>query len=119
MYEVWVIFDRYDVQHSLKQSTRNRRLGSQTAVAYHITDSTNIAKIYLKKLLSHEDRKKELTGYLADKMLQLAHALGQSVGVAWGTQCRATHTDKRYISGGPEEVLYALYLGEANSTVLD
>ena len=56
---------------------RNRRLGSQTA------DSTNIAKISLR-LLSHGDTKKELTGYLADKMLQQAHALGQSVVVAWG-----------------------------------
>ena len=82
MDEVRVIFDRYDVQHSLKQSTRNRRLGSQTAFTYHITDSTNIAKIFLR-LLFHRDRKKELTGYLADKMLQQAHALGQSVFVAW------------------------------------
>ena len=88
MDEVRVIFDRYDVQHSLKQSTRNRRLGSQTAVAYHITDSTNIAKISLKRLLSHGDTK--LTGYLAEKMLQQAHVLGQSVVVAWDTQCRAT-----------------------------
>ena len=68
MHEARVIFDRYDVQHSLNQSTRERRLGSQTAVAYHI----NITKILIKKLLSHGD----MTGYLAEKILQQAHDLG-------------------------------------------
>ena len=96
MDEVRVIFDRYDVQHSLKQSTRNRRLGSQTAVAYHITDSTNIAKI-LKKMLSHGDTKKELTGYLADKILQQAHALGQSAEQPILTRDTWTVTTKRLI----------------------
>ena len=72
MHEARVIFDRYDVQHSMNQSTRERRLGSQTAVAYHITDSTNITKILMKRLLSHGD----MTGYLADKILRQAHDLG-------------------------------------------
>ena len=116
MDEVRVIFDRYDVQHSLKQSTRNIRLGSQTTVAYHITDSTNIAKISLKRLLSHGDAKKELTGYLADKMLQQAHVLGQSVVVAWGTQCRTTHTDKRYLDSDHEKADTKLILHAADAT---
>ena len=75
MHEVRVIFDWYDVQHSLNLFTRGKRLGSQTAVAHHITDSTNIAKILMKRLLSHRDTNKELTGYLADNMLQQAHYL--------------------------------------------
>jgi hypothetical protein len=114
--EVRVIFDRYDVQHSLKQSTRDRRQGSQTAVAYHITDSTSIGKIPLKRLLSHGDTKKQLTGYLADKLLQQAHASGQAVVVAWGTQCRASHTDKRYLNSDHEEADTKLILHAADAT---
>ena len=69
MHEARVIFDQYDVQHSLNQSTREKTLGSQTAIAYHITDSTNITKILMKRLLSHGD----MPGYC---ILQQAHDLG-------------------------------------------
>ena len=41
--EVRVIFDRYDVPSSLKMAIRARRQGGQHPVAYHITDTTNIA----------------------------------------------------------------------------
>ena len=71
MNEVRVIFELYDVQHSLKQSIRDRILGSQTAVSYHITDSTNISKILMKRLLSHWDTKKELTGYIRTTLCYL------------------------------------------------
>ena len=37
--EVHFVFDRYDVERSLKTETRTRRLGSKQSIAYHITDS--------------------------------------------------------------------------------
>jgi hypothetical protein len=49
----FVVFDRYDVTDSLKTFTRQRRQGGQVPVAYHVTDSTNIAKVQMKRLLSH------------------------------------------------------------------
>ena len=80
-----MVFDRYDVQHSLKKATRNRRLGTQIQVAYHITDTTNFAKVPLKRLLSHPNTKIELAGYLAENLMEQAWAAEQPVVVAWGT----------------------------------
>ena len=57
------IFDRYDIPLSLKMATRARRLGQQPAIAYRITDSTNIFKVPMKKLLSHVNTKMELSRY--------------------------------------------------------
>ena len=71
--EVHLVFDRYDVT-SLKCATRDRRYGGQPVIAYHITDATNIAKVPLKRLLSHVKTKMELTSYLAEKVLVKAHA---------------------------------------------
>ena len=51
--EVRLIFDRYDLPFSLKAATRVRRQGSQAPVYYHITDTTHIAKVPMKRLLSH------------------------------------------------------------------
>ncbi|KAK3754688.1 hypothetical protein QZH41_015388, partial [Actinostola sp. cb2023] len=51
--ELRLIFDRYDVPLSLKMATRVRRQGGQPPISYHITDSTNISRVPMKKLLSH------------------------------------------------------------------
>ena len=52
MDEIRVIFDPYDIPHSLKQATRARRTKNNMPMAYHITDHTNIAKVPLKKILT-------------------------------------------------------------------
>ena len=51
--EIHVVFDRYDVELSLKSATRVQREGHQDTVYYRITDSTHISKVSMKKLLSH------------------------------------------------------------------
>ena len=51
-------------------------------VAYHITDSTNRAKIPLRKLLLHVKTKMELTNYLAEKMLTKARGEMKQMVVA-------------------------------------
>ena len=48
--EVHLIFDRYDLPLSLKSATRDRRQGGQQPVFYHITDTTNISKVPMKRL---------------------------------------------------------------------
>ena len=50
--EIHVVFDRYDVELSLKSATRVRRYSGQDPVYYRITDSTHIGKVPMKKLLS-------------------------------------------------------------------
>ena len=74
----------------------SRRQGTQTA-DYHITDTTNIDNVSMKRLLSHSYRKMELTGYLGQKILEHASVKGRRV-VAWGTQCKITYNDKSYMN---------------------
>jgi len=83
--QIRLIFDRYDVLSSLKFDTRSRRQGSQEPIHYHITDSTHIAKVTLKKLLSHTKTKAELTAFLAQKVMERGEATGKNVVVAWVT----------------------------------
>ena len=101
------MFDRYDIGESLKSSTRERRLCSTKAVAYHITDITSIARVSMHNLLCHIKIKDEFPAYLAHK--GLAHALtnGNNIVVAWGDHAEFTHR-KLNISSIQEE--------EANSS---
>jgi len=58
MQQIRLIFDRYDVFSSLRSN------GTQDPIPYHITDSTHISEVPLKKLLSHTKTKAELTDFL-------------------------------------------------------
>ena len=82
--ELHLVFDRYDFPLSLKSGTRVRRQGDQHPVYYHVTDSTHIAKVPMKRLLSHKRTKMELTEYLSAKVIQRSECMGKNVIVAWG-----------------------------------
>ena len=96
MNKVHIVFDRYDIPNSLKEATRIRRQGMQTPVEYHITDTTYIAKISQAKLLPHPKIKHKLTSYLGQASLDDASSNGRHV--AWGTPCKASFSDKAYMS---------------------
>ena len=111
--EVRLIFDRYDLPFSLKAATRVRRQGSQAPVYYHITDTTHIAKVPMKRLLSQTKTKMELTIYLGQKIKEYAHRSGRQLVVAWGSVCKATHKDVAHLQSNQEEadtktILHAL-----------
>ena len=111
--EVRLIFDRYDLPFSLKAATRVRRQGSQAPVYYHITDTTHIAKVPMKRLLSHTKTKMELTIYLGQKIKEYADRSGRQLVVAWGSVCKATHKDVAHLQSNQEEadtkmILHAL-----------
>ena len=101
--EIHVVFDRYDVELSLKSATRVRRQGGQDPVYYWITDSTHIGKVPMKKLLSHNKTKMELTEYLARKALDHAESFGKRLVAAWGTACEATHKNVAHLRSTQEE----------------
>ena len=65
--EVHLVFDRYDLPNSLKTATRERRTGSKTPIAYHVTDTTSIGNLTGRQFLSSTKTKDELTVYLAEK----------------------------------------------------
>lgn len=95
--EVRLVFDRYDLPLFLKAATREIRQGGQDADYYRITDSTLIAKVPMRRLLSHTRIKMELTVYLAEKITQHAVRHGKIFVVAWGCDCRATHKDLTHL----------------------
>ena len=102
--EIRLIFDRYDLPMSLKEATREKRQGGQDPIYYRITDSTNISRVSMKKLLSHMKTKMELTTYLADKAFR--HFRGQSGRrflVAWGSECKATFKDVGHLQSNQED----------------
>lgn len=101
--EIRLIFDRYDLPSSLKEATRLKRQGKQDQVYYRITSSTYIAKLTMKKLLSHVKTKKELTEYLAEKTIEHAKRNGTQVVVAYGCECIGSKKDMTYLKSDQEE----------------
>lgn len=69
--ELHLVFDRYDILFSLKSSHLVRRQGNQHPVYYRITDSTDIAKVTMERLVPHEKAKMELTEYLSANLTRL------------------------------------------------
>ena len=121
--EFHLVFDQYDVPLSLKTATRVQRQGNEQLICYHITDSTNIGKVPLKRLLAHTDTKKELTSYLAEKMLTKGKEEHINVVVAWSNNCEASHRDAKHLASTQEEadtkiLLHAVDASSSGATSL-
>ena len=65
--EIHLVFDRYDIDISLKTATRNRWLGETDKISYQVTDTTSIKSIPMKKFLSHGKTKDRLCVFLSHK----------------------------------------------------
>ena len=57
----------------------------------------------MKRLLSHERTKMELTEYLSAKVIQRSECMGRNVIVAWGCYCQGTHFDVTHLRSSQEE----------------
>lgn len=101
--ELHLVFDRYDVPLSLKSATRVRRQGDEQPVSYRVTDTTHIAKVPMKRLLSHTKTKMDLTEYLAAKALHTSGQRNKSIVVAWASDCRSTQRDVTHLKSCQEE----------------
>ncbi|KAL5007723.1 hypothetical protein ScPMuIL_016529 [Solemya velum] len=67
--EIHLVFDRYDLPTSLKETTRERRQGTRPVTVYHVEDNTPVGKLSAKQFLTSTVTKDELTVYLASKAL--------------------------------------------------
>ena len=101
--EIRLIFDRYDLPSSLKEATREKRLGNHDPVYYRVTSTTHIAKVSAKKLLSHEKTKSELTEYLAERTIKHAERNGTRVVVVYGCESKGNKKDMSYFKSDQEE----------------
>ncbi|CAH3178932.1 unnamed protein product [Porites lobata] len=104
--EVRLIFNRYD----LPFFTQSGHQGSKAPVYYHITDTTHIAKVPVKRLLSHKKTKMELAICLGKKIKEYAHRSGKQLVVAWGSVCKATHKDVGHLQSNQEEAVTKMIL---------
>lgn len=91
----------------------------QALVYYHITDTTHIAKVPLKRLLSHTKTKMELTIYLSLKIKEYANRSGRQLVVAWVSECQATHMDMGHLQSNQEEVDTKMILHALDATAND
>ena len=84
--------------------SREKRQGGQDPNYYRITDSTNISRVSMKKLLSHTRTKMELTYYVVDKAFKhFRRQSGRRFLVAWGSECKATFKDVGHLQSNQEE----------------
>ena len=103
-------------------ATRAKRQGQRPAISYRITDSTNISKVTMEKLLAHVDTKMELSSYLARKTIEQGQSRGKRV-IAWSNQCQASRQEMSHLSSDQEEadtklILHALDATNAGATNL-
>lgn len=112
--EIRLIFDRYDVPVSLKEATRRRRQGNTDAVHYKVTESTQISKVPMKRLLSHNLTKMELTALISKTALQLGN--GKRLLVSWGSFCQANFKETNNIQSNQEEADTKLILHAVDAT---
>ena len=116
--ELRLVFDRYDLPSSLKTATGDQRQGTTNPVYmyYRITDSTQIAKVNMKRLLSHSNTNMELTVYLAQKSMEYAVQNGRRFVVSWACQCEATHQRTEHVQSNQEEADTKLILHALDAT---
>lgn len=114
--EIHVIFDRYDINSSLKSATRKKRQCDNYGVKYHINDTTNVAKTTMKKLLSTSQTKDALTCYLAENLLRNASERDIKLVVAWRSDCKTSFMDMSYLRSTHEEADTKLVLHAVDAT---
>ena len=115
--EVYLIFDRY-IEGSLKERTRHKRTGGKS-IQYKVTDNTRINNIPLKKLLSHNETKQELTVCLARLLVNYFEENNTNNVMVYDTVCEKNidESEEALKEHSHEEadalmVLYALEIAE-------
>ena len=111
-----MVFDRYDLPSSLETATRAQRQGTTDPVYYRISGSSQIAKVNMKRLLSHSNTRMETTVYLAQKSMEYAAQNGRRFVVSWASQCEATHQKTEHLQSNQEEADTKLLLHALDAT---
>ena len=101
--EIHLVFDRYDLQMSLKDATRARRVLGTKTITYHVTDSTSLTNVTAKQFLAGNKTKEELTTYLANKTSQHFQDSGQVFIVTWRDNVISNSRDVQHLQSTQEE----------------
>ena len=104
--EVHLIFDRYDVENSLKTETHSRRMGSIQSIALYITDSNRIENVSMKLLLSSfsSRTKDELSTYFAVSLTEYVRDTNTNKGYVTAYRNNVISTsDQQYLASSQED----------------
>ena len=96
------MFDRYDVERTLKIETRSRRLGSKQSIAYHIADSTRIENVPVKVLLSSSATKDELSAYFSVSHIENMKGTDKSFVIAYRNNVMPTTSLHQHLASFQE-----------------
>lgn len=97
-----LVFDSY-IDGSLKAAIRDHRQSSVGRTQYRILPTTNISNTALRKLLSHEKTKDELTKYLSEYFIKHGTEYKRKFVVSFQGKPAATHTDVTVLETTQEE----------------
>lgn len=120
--EVHLVFDSYK-DGSLKTAIRDHRHRTTGRTQYKILPATNINNTSLRKLLSHEKTKDELTKFLADYVIKYGTEHKKNFVVSWQENAAATHTDATMLQTTQEEadtkiLLHAAFVAQKGINTL-
>ena len=120
-HEVHIVFDRYDIPNSLKERTRNLRLGDHRSLAYNISDEPIIEKVTLKQLLNNQDNKQRLTLYLALHILKHRKESEKIHVTTLSEECKSNKLILHHLNSTQEEadtrmLLHALDASQRGAT---
>ena len=101
--EVHILFDRYDMDKSLKTATRVHHQAGKQPIAFHVNDTTKIENTPLRDLLSHTNTKDELTVYLAAHVIEHGRETGKSYVVVSRDTVNASGMDVNHLQSIQEE----------------
>ena len=118
---VHLVFDRYDVAHSLKERTRNLQQKGSIVYFHDVSDTTAI-KIPLKKFLSSNKTKDKLSIYLTRKALNHFLLANECLVVSTkeGAQSHSVNTEalmSNQEEAGMRLILHGLYASKLGHTV--
>ena len=119
--EVHIIFDRYDIQNSLKAATHTRRAGGHDSIVYRITDNTIISQLSMKRLLAHVSTKEQLSEFLAKKLIHHASTNATTLFVTWRKQvlCSNPEIETSHLTSAQEEADTKMFLHAIDATTRD
>ena len=99
--EVRLVFNRYELERSLKTENRSVRLGGKQSIAYHIADATRIENVLMKTLLSHSSKKDELS--LSLNLIENLRNYNKSYVIAYQNKVVSTTDLHEYLASNQEE----------------
>ena len=97
------VFDRYDVERSLKTETRTRRLGSKQNSYYHITDSGQIENFSMQVLPSSTSTKDELSVYLYTNVIEYVKDTDKKYVIVYRDMVISTAGHYEHLASSQEE----------------